>query len=100
MDTLIQRLEITADELEDKNLKPMAATVKEAIKALSDHSSERQVDAGVIQKLIEENKRLKDAISTVLRWAEFEMHNCSKCGNADPVKDCDYVYELKNAIAG
>jgi Lar family restriction alleviation protein len=49
MDNLIQRLEITAEELEDKNLKPMAATVREAIKALSDNSSKRQVDAGVME---------------------------------------------------
>jgi hypothetical protein len=51
MDTLIQRLEITSEELEDKNLKPMAATVREAIKALSDNSSQRQVDAGVRKPL-------------------------------------------------
>jgi hypothetical protein len=57
------------------------------------------VDAVVIRQLTEENKRLKDAINTVLEWSEFEMHNCPICGHADPVKDSDYVYELKKATA-
>lgn len=41
---------------------------------------------------------LKESVVTVLNWAEFEIHCCSKCGQGDPVKESDYIYELKDAI--
>jgi len=82
MNTLIQRLEITAEELEDKNLKPMAATVREAIKALSDNSSKRQVDAGASNQ----RKQLID----FLNWLEENSNNSVDRGWVD-----DYL-KVKN----
>ena len=43
-DNLIRRLEIVADEMESLMRFPMEATVREAIKILKNHSSERSVN--------------------------------------------------------
>jgi len=79
MNTLIQRLEITAEELEDKNLKLMAATVREAIKALSGDSSERQVDAGVMEGDSRNSGQLTvDNIKNVIENPDLMTSGCKE----------------------
>ena len=53
----------------------------------------------VICDLKAENNRLREAIKTVLEWSKFEECYCNKCGHGTPVKDFDYVDELKKAIS-
>jgi hypothetical protein len=42
---------------------------------------------------------LREAVEEVLHNATMEQMNCTHCGNAEPMADCDYVLILQAALA-